>query len=196
MRLRIPKQRVKVKILKILNRSILVFVVFVVGLCGSIVNARTNAEQDVRRATQKVFEDLKAGRYDDLYNSLPESSRKRVSRESFAFSLKKAEDFYKLDRLEIAAVRVSGDLAVADTTMFGHVLTPINSEGKIVAQQYLIKEGGSWKVATGDRTLVQRFLAQNPEFAKKFPIRPSRVLINRDGRWIDVSTLRQGQRER
>jgi hypothetical protein len=191
MNLRIPKQRKKVKIL---NKSILVFAVFVVGLCGSIVNAWTNAEQDVRRATQRVFEDLKAGRYDDLYNSLPQSSRQRVSRESFASSLKKAEDFYKLDRLEIAAVKVSGDLAVADTTMFGHVLKPINSEGKIVAQQYLIKEGGSWKVATGDRTLVQRFLAQNPQFAKKFPVRPSRVLINRDGRWIDVSTLRQGRK--
>jgi hypothetical protein len=184
----------KVKILKILNRSILVFAVFVVGLCGSLVNARTTAEQDVRRATQRVFEDLKAGRYDDLYNSLPESSRQRVSRENFASSLKKAEDFYKLDRLEITSVQVSGDIAVANTTMFGHILKPINSDGKIVAQQYLVKEGGSWKVATGDRALVQRFLAQNPEFAKKFPVRPSRVLINRDGRWIDVSTLRQGRR--
>ena len=189
----IRKQRMKVKIL---NKSILVFAAFIVGICGSTANARTSAEQDVRKAAQKVFEDLKARRYDDLYNSLPESSRHRVTRESFASSLKNAEDFYKLDRLEIAAVRVSGDIAVADTTMFGHILKPVDSEGKIVAQQYLVKEGGSWKVATGDRTLVQRFLAQNPEFAKKFPIRPSRVLINRDGRWIDVSAIRQGRRER
>ena len=189
----IRKQRIKVKTL---NKSILVFAVFIVGICGSTANARTSAEQDVRKAAQKVFEDLKARRYDALYNSLPESSRKRVSRESFATSLRRAEDFYRLERLEIASVRVSGDIAVADTTMFGHILKPIDSEGKVVAQQYLIKEGGSWKVATGDRSLVQRVLALNPEFAKTFPVRQSRVLINRDGRWIDVSALRQSQKER
>jgi len=148
-----------------------------------------NDEREVRQAAQRVFNDLKQKHYEDLYNSLPESSRKRVTKDRFVTALTRTEDFYRLDRLEIGAIRVSGDFAVADTTMYGHVLKPFDSDGKIIAQQYLVKEGGSWKVATGDRALIQNFLTQNPEFAKKFPVRPSRVLINRDGKWVDVTQM-------
>jgi hypothetical protein len=181
--------------LKILSKLAFSFVL-ALALFDSTGNARSNAEQDVRRAAQAVFDNLKAKRYDALYDSLPVSSRNHLTRENFASSLRQAEDFYRLDRLLIGTVRVSGDIAVADTTMFGHILKPVDSEGKIVAQQYLVKEDGAWKVATGDRTLVQRFLAQNPDFAKKFPVRQSKVLINRDGQWIDVTTLGRARRNR
>lgn len=163
-------------------------------LSSTVAFAHSGAEREVRNAARKVFEDLKAHRYADLYHSLPELSRQRVSRESFEASLKRTEELYRLDRIEIGAVHVNGDIAVAETTMFGHVFKPLDSDGKIIAQQYLVKENGVWKVATGDRNLVRRFLSENPEFAKNFPVRQPRVLINRDGQWIDVSSLSQRRR--
>jgi hypothetical protein len=96
---------------------------------------------------------------------------------------------YKLDRLEIGKVRVSGDIATVDTVMYGRLLRPVESEGKIVAQQYLVREDGRWRVATGDRATVRRFLDANPKFAKKFPIREPRIYMKRDGRWVDVSKI-------
>jgi uncharacterized protein YchJ len=99
--------------------------------------------------------------------------------------------------LEIGAVRVSGDIASVDTVMYGSVQRPIEAEGKIVAQQYLVREDGQWRVATGDRATVQKFLAANPRFAKKFSIREPQVFVKRDGRWIDLtSTLKATSRRR
>jgi hypothetical protein len=79
--------------------------------------------------------------------------------------------------------------------LYGRVFRPVESEGKIVVQQYLVREDGSWRVATGDRATVQRFLAANPGFARKFPIREPRVFVKREGRWVDVtSSLRAARR--
>jgi hypothetical protein len=44
-------------------------------------------------------------------------------------------------------------------------------------------------VATGDRATVRRFLAANPKFAKKFPIREPRIYMKRDRRWVDVTNI-------
>jgi hypothetical protein len=101
---------------------------------------------------------------------------------------------YELDRMEVGAVRTSGDLAVVDTVFYGRVFQPIQSEGKIVAQQYLVREDGKWRVATGDRQTVKRFLAANPRFAQKFPIRQPRIYIKREGKWMDISALRAAAR--
>lgn len=169
-----------------------VFLILVIlTSCAVTGFARTGEERAVRQAAQHVFDDLKQKRYESLYASLPDSSRARITKERFVSALTNAEGMYRLDRLEIGAVRVSGNFAVAETTMYGHIYKPVESDGKIIAQQYLVKENGSWKVATGDRGLIQKFLAENPEFAKKFPVHPSRILINRDGKWIDVTALRQ-----
>jgi hypothetical protein len=81
-------------------------------------------------------------------------------------------------------VRVSGDLAVADTELFGRVTTPITAEGKIVVQQYLVREGGKWRVATGDNATIQQFLKSNPAFARKFPVRQPRIYIKQGERWV------------
>jgi hypothetical protein len=96
---------------------------------------------------------------------------------------------YGLDRMEIGAIRTSGDIAVVDTVMYGRIHRPIESDGKIVAQQYLVREGGRWRVATGDPATIKQFLAANPGFGKKFPIRQPRVYVKRDGRWVDVSSV-------
>jgi hypothetical protein len=145
-------------------------------------------EAEVRNVVRRVFDQLKSRQYDSLYETLPASSRARISRERFTRALKNTEDMYELERMEVGAVRVSGDIAVADTVMYGRVRKPLEAEGKIVAQQYLVREDGQWRVATGDRATVRRFLAANPQFAKKFPVRDPRIYVKRDGRWVDISS--------
>jgi hypothetical protein len=149
--------------------------------------ARPSDEAEVRALVQTVFEQLKAGRYDELYDVLPNASRSRVTRERFVSLLRASGGTYRLDRMEVGAVRVSGDIAAADTVMYGSVLRPVEAEGKIVAQQYLVREDGRWRVATGDRATVRRFLSSHPAFAKKFPIQNPRVYVKRDGRWVEVT---------
>ena len=97
---------------------------------------------------------------------------------------------YQLDRLEIGAVRVTNNLAVVDTIMYGRVLQPVTAEGKIVVQQYLVREDGSWRVATGDNQTIRRFLAANPAFGKKFSIRPPRVYVKQNKGWFEVNLSR------
>jgi len=143
-------------------------------------------QSEVRNAVQHIFNQLKAGEYAALYDSLPSSSRSRISRDRFVTALQRTRDLYQLDRIEIGAVRVAGDLAVVDTVMYGHISKPIEGDGKLVVQQYLIKENGSWRVATGDRATTDRFLKNNPTFARKFPIKRPRSFIKQNGSWIEV----------
>ncbi|HKQ99620.1 MAG TPA: hypothetical protein VJT09_03040 [Pyrinomonadaceae bacterium] len=157
------------------------------GSAARALNARASDESEVRGVVQMVFEQLKSGRYGELYDVLPAASRSRLSREKFTEALRRSSGMYRLDRIEIGAVRVSGDIAVVDTVMYGNVERPVQAEGKIVAQQYLVREDGRWRVATGDRATVRRFLSSNPAFAKKFPIRDPRIFVKRDGRWVDLS---------
>ena len=100
--------------------------------------------------------------------------------------LQRTSNLYQLQRIEIGAVRVSGNLAVVDTTMFAHIAKPFDGDGKLVVQQYLIREDGKWKVATGDTETINRFLKSNPGFARRFPIKKPRALINQNGRWIEI----------
>jgi hypothetical protein len=146
-------------------------------------------ESEVRNVVQTIFEQLKAGQYGALYDALPAASRARISRERFTGMLQRSSGTYKLERLEVGAVRVSGDIATVDTVMYGSVERPVQAEGKIVAQQYLVREDGRWRVATGDRATVRRFLVANPAFAKKFPIREPRVYVKREGRWVDLTNV-------
>jgi hypothetical protein len=147
--------------------------------------AQASDVSDVRSTVQNVFEQLKSRNYSELYDMLPGSSRNRMSRDRFVSALQRAQDFYQLDRLEIGPVKVSGNLAVVDTTLYGRVVAPIQAEGKIVAQQYLLREDGKWRVATGDQSAVKRFLAQNPGFGKGFKIRQPRVYIKQNNSWVE-----------
>lgn len=146
---------------------------------------------DVRSTVQNVFEQLKSRKYSELYDMLPGSSRNRMSRDRFVNALQRAQDFYQLDRMEIGAVKVSGNLAVVDTTLYGRVVAPIQAEGKIVAQQYLLREDGKWRVATGDQSAVKKFLAQNPGFSKGFKIRQPRLYIKQGDKWIEFNPSRR-----
>jgi hypothetical protein len=84
-----------------------------------------------------------------------------------------------------------GDLAVVDTVLYGKVVTPIQAEGKIVVQQYLLRESGKWRVATGDQSSVKKFLAANPGFSKGFKIRPPKIYVKQNGAWVEFNGPRR-----
>jgi hypothetical protein len=152
----------------------------------SAANAMTSDESEVRGSVQRIFDQLKAGQYEALYDSLPSSTRSRVSRDRFVMGLQGSRNMYQLDRIEIGAVRVSGNLAVVDTVMYAHIQQPFNADGKLVVQQYLVREDGSWRVATGDRATIDRFLKSNPAFARKFPIKRTKAFVQQNGQWVEI----------
>ena len=149
--------------------------------------AQAADEAEVRGTVQRVFQQLKSRDYGALYDSLPSSSRNRMSRERFSSALKRAQDTYVLDRIDVGQVRVAKDIAVVDTVLYGRVTAPLSAEGKIVVQQYLVREEGKWRVATGDTGTIQSFLKTNPAFARKFPIKQPRIYIKQGNRWVEFN---------
>jgi hypothetical protein len=169
-------------------RKLNLVLVVLLALTGVV---RASDTSEVRSTVQNVFEQLKSRNYSELYDMLPGTSRNRMSRDRFVSALQRAQDFYQLDRLEIGAVKVSGNLAVVDTVLYGRVVAPIQAEGKIVVQQYLLREDGKWRVATGDQSAVKRFLVQNPGFSKGFKIRQPRIYVRQNDKWIEFNPSRR-----
>lgn len=153
-------------------------------------------ETEVRRAMERAFQMLRAGEYGGLYDALPTASQRRITRQRFVSGMNRARGMYELDRLEISAVRVAGDLAVVDTVIYARARQPIAGEGKIVSRQYMLREGGQWRVTTGDRSTVQPLLAANRELARKFPPTEPRIYLKRDGQWININALAASMRRR
>ncbi|HYP54381.1 MAG TPA: hypothetical protein VEQ42_12610 [Pyrinomonadaceae bacterium] len=149
-------------------------------------------EAGARRALESAFQMLRAGQYGGLYDALPSASQRRITRARFVESLNRARGMYELERMEVSNVSVAGDLAAADTVIYGRALRPIVADGKIVARQYMVREGGRWRVTTGDRQTVGPLLAAHPAFARRYPPRQPRVYVLRDGKWVDVTTLAGG----
>jgi hypothetical protein len=178
--------------MKIKHLVLLVAVVIALVLLATPTTTARAASVDgeVRAVVQRVFDQLKAGQYNSLYEILPSASRARISRERFNATLQRTRDMYALDRIDVGAVHVSNNLAVVDTVMYGRVLRPMAAEGKIVVQQYLVREEGSWRVATGDNQTIRRFLSANPGFGRKFSIRSPLVYVKQNGRWIQVNLSR------
>src|SRR5262249_22787481 len=113
---------------------------FLALLCGlpGLATASPSDESDVRSAVQHIFNQLKGGQYGSLYDSLPSSSRAKISRERLVQGLQRSQNLLQLQRIEIGAVRVSGNLAVVDTVMFGHISKAFDPAGKLVGPQYLV----------------------------------------------------------
>jgi hypothetical protein len=122
--------------------------------------------------------------------------RKSACRANSSCALERTRNLYELDRVEIGAVRVSGDLGVVDSVVYGRGRAPFAGEAKIVARQYLVREGGRWRVTTGERATIQPLLSANPAFAKKYPLTQPRLYLKRDNRWVDISKELQGMRRR
>jgi hypothetical protein len=169
----------------VLNFAVLVLTIAFI----SVTVVRASDQSDVRATVQGVFEQLKSQNYSALYDLLPGASRSRMSRDRFVSSLERAQGFYQLDRLEIGAIKVMGNLAVVDTVLYGRVVNPIQAEGKIVVQQYLLREDGKWRVATGDQSTVKKVLAANPGF-KGFKIRQPRIYIKQNDKWLEFNPPR------
>ena len=172
--------------MKKLSIAILVLIIF-----SSATMTKASDQSDVRATVQNVFEQLKAHNYDSLYELLPGSARGRMSRERFVSALQRAQDFYQLDRMDIGAMKIMGNLAVVDTVLYGRVTNPIQAEGKIVVQQYLLREDGKWRVATGDQSTVKKFLAANPGFSKGFRIQRPRVYVKQGEKWVEFNSRRK-----
>ena len=153
-------------------------------------------EAEARSTVERAFQQLKSGDYNSLYDVLPSASQRRLSREQFVRALERTRGMYELDRLEIGTVRVSGDLGVVDSVVYGHGRAPFAGEAKIVARQYVVREGGRWRVTTGDRATIQPLLAANPAFAKKYPLTQPRLYLKRDNRWVDMTKELGGIRRR
>jgi hypothetical protein len=167
--------------------TLALLVLFSTGIAPATATASDLS--DVREAVQRVFEQLKSRDYSALYDVLPGAQRTRMSRDRFVNALQRAQDMYVLDRLEIGAMKVAGNLAVVDTVLYGRVVSPIQAEGKIVVQQYLIREDGKWRVATGDQATVRKFLASSPGFKKGFKLSPPRVYIKQNGKWLEFNPM-------
>src|SRR5258708_1904899 len=181
-----------IKRVKISMKTKILIIAIVLIASAAVASAKPSDELEVRSGVQHIFDQLKAGQYEALYDSLPSSSRARLSRERLVNGLQGTRNLYQLERIEIGAVRVSGNLAVVDTVMYAHIAKPFDADGKLVVQQYLIREEGSWRVATGDTATINRFLKNNPAFARKFPIKRARAYINQNGKWVEVPLGRQG----
>jgi len=164
--------------------------ILILAIAASSSFVKASDQTDVRSAVQSVFEQLKSHDYGSIYDLLPASSRSRMSRDRFVSALQRAQEFYQLDRMDIGATKVMGDLAVVDTVLYGRVVAPIQAEGKIVVQQYLLREDGKWRVATGDQSTVKKFLAANPGFSKGFRIRQPKIYVKQNNQWVEFNPRR------
>ncbi|HLL16717.1 MAG TPA: hypothetical protein VK388_16790 [Pyrinomonadaceae bacterium] len=158
---------------------------------GSVVTAAragvASSEAEARGTVERAFQQLKGGDYNSLYEVLPSASQRRVTRERFVGALERTRGMYELERLEIGAVRVAGNLGMVDSVVYGRVRAPFAGAAKIVARQYLVREGNGWRVTTGDAATIRPLLAANPAFAKKYPFTQPRIYLKRDNRWVDIS---------
>jgi hypothetical protein len=178
-----------------LSHKVFVLLSLICVVAAGAAFALPSDESDVRGAVQRIFDQLKAGQFEALYDSLPSSTRSRMARDRFVKGLSGTRNMYQLDRIEIGTPRVSGNLAVVDTVMYAHIQQPFNADGKLVVQQYLVREDGGWRVATGDRATIDRFLKSNPGFARKFPIKRTRAYIQQNGQWAEIPLGQQRPRK-
>jgi hypothetical protein len=174
-----------------MKKYVLSIAILVVSVFSTAAITYASDQSDVRATVQNVFDQLKAHNYESLYDLLPGAARSRMSRERFVNALQRAQEFYELDRMDIGATKVMGNLAVVDTVLYGRVVNPIQAEGKIVVQQYLLKEDGKWRVATGDQSTVKKVLAANPGFRKAFRIQQPRVYVKQNNKWIEFNPGRK-----
>jgi competence protein ComGC len=159
-----------------INKSLLIVSILLVVAVPSLAKLPSD-EADVRAVVQSSFKQLKNGEYSALYDQLPASARRNMTRQRFVNQMQQSRNLYRLDRMDIGTVHINGNSATADTTMYGRVLKPSENEGKIVMRQRLVRENGTWRLAVNSAS--------------------PRIYIKRDGRWVDVTALLQaGARRR
>ncbi|MGH9765958.1 MAG: hypothetical protein ACREAB_00875 [Blastocatellia bacterium] len=163
-------------------------------ICSALIftsgAAQINGQsKDARAAVNKFFSLLKSRSYPALYEFLPSDLQRQITREQLSFSLKRLESFILIEKMEISRVQERGDYAIADTTIYGKLIKPMKinneeiSEGRILAQQYLLKENGQWKIASADGRMLNHFLKRNPDFNKQFQFNQPKFEFKQNGEW-------------
>lgn len=156
----------------------------------SVGSITTQAQgKDPRSAVQSFFLLLKTQKYSELYNALPAELQQQITREKMTASLKRLDSFIAIERMEIGRVQQRGDFAVVDTTIYGTLKKPLNfngeevKEGRTSVQQYLLKEGGKWKIVSADNRSQEFFLKRNPDFKKQFQLTAPQFAFKQQGQW-------------
>jgi hypothetical protein len=145
-----------------------------------------------RTAVTAFFAALKSHQYDALYDSLPSQFREQLTREQLARSLKRLDGFLAIEKLEIGRLQQRGETAVVDTIIYGRLKQAMKfgevevTEGRVNAQQYLIRENGVWKLATADNRSRGFFLKRNPEFSRQFQLAPPQFEFKQGGKWQPI----------
>jgi hypothetical protein len=155
------------------------------------IAAQNNAQsKDARSAVNKFFLLLKSQSYPALYEFLPSDLQRQITREQLAVSLRRLDSFITIERMEVGRVQQHGDFAVVNTTIYGKLKKPVKvngdevSEGRVAAQQFLLREGGKWKVVTADNRTQSYFLKRNAEFSKQFQLVQPKFEFKQNDKWM------------
>lgn len=154
---------------------------------GRASQAHDQSEAAVAQSVKRAFELLRAHDYRNAYLALPNEVRKATTLQNFMAELREAEARYAAERIEVKDIQVAGNFALAHTTMYGRTFYPRRAEGKIVIQQLLVLEDGTWRVATSYKGFYKLLKKQQPELAKKYRIRTARVYMRDGNEWLDVT---------
>ena len=160
-----------------------------VGLITVSLGTDSSAATTPTAAVKAFFELLKTEKYDALYQHLPTKLQERVSRSEFTASVKRIGDRITLARMDVGKVQQKGNYAVVDTTVYGKLRDPVKirgelvSEGRVHAQQILIKEDKDWKVISADDRVRAFFAREDPKFVKDFKLTPPRFEFKQAGKW-------------
>ncbi len=142
-----------------------------------------------KAAVLTFFNLLKAKQYAALYQFLPNQLQQQISRDQLVKSLSRLDEFILIDRMTIGRVQEQGELAVVDTTIYGRLKRPMEIKGqkidtgRVSVQQLLVKEDGSWRVATADGNTRAAFLKRHPDFDKRFQLSRPEFETKQNGKW-------------
>ncbi|QQS46149.1 MAG: hypothetical protein IPM66_19875 [Acidobacteriota bacterium] len=151
--------------------------------------------ESAREAVVRFFNLLKAGQYAELYDYLPNDMQQRMTREELDRSLSRVQSFLLIDRIVVGRTRRIEQTAVVETTIFGRLKRPLTiegapvSEGRVIAQQIVAKEGGRWKIVTADNRTRDLYLKEHPELKNKIPLTEPQLSIKQNGKWTPLSTV-------
>ncbi|MFZ4985668.1 MAG: hypothetical protein ACOYLF_09425 [Blastocatellia bacterium] len=152
----------------------------------------TGGRDTVRGAIEHYFSLLKNGHYDQIYDLLPEATQKKSSRPEMVAGLSRLAGLLRLEKIEIDRVEQKNGLAVATTTIYGTLTNPVTlngeaiSRGRIISQQYLVRERRFWKIASINERSLRLFLQENPAAGSLFPQAYTRLEVLSAGQWMKM----------
>ncbi len=168
---------------------------FMIILSFNPAGMARQAGGSAREAVVRFFNLLKAGQYAELYDYLPNEMQQRMTREELDRSLSRVQSFLLIDRIVIGRTRQIEQTAVVETTIYGRLKRPLTvegaavSEGRVIAQQIVAKEGGRWKIVTADNRTRDLYLKEHPELKNKIPLTEPQLSIKQDGKWTPLASV-------